>query len=79
MGSNASTSAGIDLALDDDTVCHAWWGMIYARYTETSRYYHTLDHIRELLGYVDEHRELLDDVVAVEAAIFFHEYVWETV
>lgn len=43
-------------------------------YREPWRYYHTLEHIRELHEYYKQHFDKLTDPQAVLFAIWFHEY-----
>jgi predicted metal-dependent HD superfamily phosphohydrolase len=45
-------------------------------YSESSRHYHTLDHIAALLDLLDQYSEGLADLSAVELAIFFHDAVY---
>jgi pantetheine-phosphate adenylyltransferase len=41
------------------------------------RHYHTLVHLAELLGHLDEQRAAVTDADAVELAIFFHDVVYD--
>ncbi len=49
-----------------------------ARYSESHRAYHTLQHIEECLREFDASRHLAKDPVAVELAIWFHDAVYDT-
>lgn len=51
--------------------------VIVYRYSEHWRYYHTMDHIQDLLELCDNHVQLLDDPLAVRLAIFFHDIVYK--
>ena len=54
-----------------------WWDTIQSAYTEPTRYYHTLDHVRELLRLCDLHAKALTDKAAVELAVYFHDVVYD--
>ncbi|NIA72335.1 hypothetical protein HBA54_27470 [Pelagibius litoralis] len=47
------------------------------RYGEPQRHYHTWAHVEALLGLFAEVRELLADPIAVEAALFYHDAVYD--
>src|SRR5215470_15624152 len=47
-------------------------------YSAADRYYHNLTHIETLLGLLREHQPRLNDPVSVEAAIWFHDAVYDT-
>src|SRR3989338_8344182 len=54
---------------------------IVERYSESHRFYHTLDHIAHCLKEFEEIRQLCDDSLAVEMALWFHDIfydVWPT-
>ncbi|KAL1839903.1 hypothetical protein VTJ49DRAFT_1038 [Mycothermus thermophilus] len=48
-----------------------------ALYTSPSRHYHNLTHITTLLSFLTTHRHHLSDPDAVEAAIWFHDAIYE--
>jgi predicted metal-dependent HD superfamily phosphohydrolase len=50
---------------------------LLAAYTAPDRHYHDLGHIDECLRELDSVRELARDATAVEAAIWFHDVVYE--
>jgi predicted metal-dependent HD superfamily phosphohydrolase len=54
-----------------------WSSTFVARYTQPQRHYHTLAHIDAMLTCLDVHRADLTDAVAVELAVFFHDWVYE--
>jgi len=47
-------------------------------YSGPDRYYHNLEHIRTLLALAEEHAGEFTDREAVEAAIWFHDAVYDT-
>jgi predicted metal-dependent HD superfamily phosphohydrolase len=47
-------------------------------YTASDRYYHDLRHVEALLALMREHLASLADPVAVEAAIWFHDAIYDT-
>lgn len=65
------------LGLSDEVATHLWQE-IEAHYTQSHRYYHTLDHIKAMLGHFDQVKELLDDPDLVEAAIWYHDIIYKT-
>ncbi|KAM7213820.1 hypothetical protein V8F06_010816 [Rhypophila decipiens] len=46
-------------------------------YSSTSRHYHNLSHIQALLGLLNEYRFHFQDAPAVEAAIWFHDAIYD--
>ena len=53
-----------------------WMNELARRYSEPHRRYHTLTHITELLSLLDEFE--LDDRDSVEAAVWFHDAIYDT-
>ncbi|AZO01835.1 MULTISPECIES: hypothetical protein [unclassified Mesorhizobium] len=49
-----------------------------ALYSAEDRHYHGLSHIEAMLALADEYRGLLDDPQAVEAAIWFHDAIYDS-
>ncbi|RWD71763.1 hypothetical protein [Mesorhizobium sp.] len=49
-----------------------------ALYTAEDRHYHDLSHIEAMLALASEYRHLLDDPQAVEAAIWFHDAIYDS-
>ncbi|TIP06758.1 MAG: hypothetical protein E5X72_00790 [Mesorhizobium sp.] len=49
-----------------------------ALYSTEDRHYHDLSHIEAMLALADEYRGLLDDPQAVEAAIWFHDAIYDS-
>ncbi|MEI9417820.1 HD domain-containing protein [Mesorhizobium sp. Cs1321R2N1] len=47
-------------------------------YQATSRHYHNLAHIDAMLALAGDYRTLLDDPEAVEAAIWFHDAIYDS-
>lgn len=56
------------------------WISIAARYTETHRFYHTLEHIRALLDQIKAegpYRSSINNIVVVELSVFFHDIIYD--
>ena len=49
-----------------------------ALYSAEDRHYHGLAHIQAMLALAEEYRGLLDDPEAVEAAIWFHDAIYDS-
>jgi predicted metal-dependent HD superfamily phosphohydrolase len=47
-----------------------------ALYSSPTRHYHSLTHVEALLALLDQHRHLFSDPEAVEAAIWFHDAIY---
>jgi predicted metal-dependent HD superfamily phosphohydrolase len=54
------------------------WQRLHAAYTETWRAYHNLDHIGHCLEELATIPQLADDPLALEAAIWFHDAIYDT-
>lgn len=54
------------------------WEAVYAQYSHDSRYYHNLDHLVHLFDQYDRVRHLVKNHRAVELAIWYHDYIYET-
>jgi predicted metal-dependent HD superfamily phosphohydrolase len=50
---------------------------LVGRYGEAHRHYHTVEHLREVLEWIDELADLADDPVAVELAGWYHDAVYD--
>lgn len=53
-------------------------GELSLAYQAGDRHYHNLNHIKAMLALADEYRDLLDDPEAVEAAIWFHDAIYDS-
>jgi len=58
-------------------VCEKWNSAFITRYTEPHRRYHTLAHVGAMLSCLDARRAEISDALAVEIAIYFHDWVYE--
>jgi predicted metal-dependent HD superfamily phosphohydrolase len=59
-------------------ICEPVRAELICAYTATGRHYHDLRHIEALLGLADACTELITDREAVEAAIWFHDAIYDT-
>lgn len=50
---------------------------ILARYAEPHRAYHTVQHLEECLGWLDETRSAADEPSSVELAIWYHDAIYQ--
>ena len=50
-----------------------WWIYIHDSYQSNGRYYHTLSHIKSMLGHLEQYKEKMQHSKEVSLAIFFHE------
>lgn len=48
------------------------------RYNESHRFYHNLDHIRFCLDLFDKVKNEIDDPIALELAIWYHDVIYDT-
>ena len=66
------------LALDH-AACNTWWEKLRSAYEGEGRYYHTLEHLAELLQHAHDtaQRASINDMDAIELAIFFHDIVYD--
>jgi len=58
-------------------IAESWSAAMVRRYSEPQRHYHTLAHIWTLLACLDAHRSTIADNVAVELAVFFHDWIYD--
>ena len=63
----------------DAAVARRWWRRIHDGYTEAPRFYHNLDHLREMFGHYDAvvGDSGISDPNLVQLAIFFHDLVYD--
>ena len=54
------------------------WQRLHTAYTESWRAYHNLDHIGHCLAELAAVRQLADDPIALEAAVWFHDVIYDT-
>lgn len=58
-----------------DEKAAAWFTTLSGHYSEPGRYYHTLNHIKEMLGWAERYESELQSIATVSLATWFHEYV----
>ena len=68
--SNAPPLASAELS-------HQVFEQLFAAYTGSDRYYHGIGHIAECLAELDSVRHLVQNPKAIEAAIWFHDVVYD--
>ena len=56
---------------------HQVFQTLFAAYTGNDRHYHGIDHIAECLAELDSVRQLAHNPKAIEAAIWFHDVVYD--
>ncbi len=54
------------------------YALITAHYNETNRKYHNLTHIEKCLSHYEQTVDFLDSPLTVEAAIWFHDIIYDT-
>jgi predicted metal-dependent HD superfamily phosphohydrolase len=59
-------------------ICEPLRAELICAYTASGRHYHDLRHIETLLGLADACADLIADREAVEAAIWFHDAIYDT-
>ena len=57
---------------------HAVYQELVSLYSEPHRHYHSLSHIAECLNEFDAARDLAQQPIAVELAIWFHDAIYDT-
>lgn len=60
-----------------ESISHDLYTLLIAAYTEKHRAYHTVQHIVECLALFESVRDQLDDPIAVEMAIWFHDVIYD--
>lgn len=60
----------------DAAAAARWWSELSVRYSEPHRHYHTLDHIAEFLSLLEQFE--LEQREHVEAAVWFHDVIYDT-
>jgi predicted metal-dependent HD superfamily phosphohydrolase len=61
------------VGISEDIVSEAWRDLVL-RYSEVHRFYHTLDHIDRMLGWLDS---ASTDQIPIELAIWYHDVVYD--
>jgi predicted metal-dependent HD superfamily phosphohydrolase len=56
----------------------AGFEMLMKRYNEPQRHYHNASHISALLHLAEQQKDLIQDSISIELAIWFHDAVYET-
>jgi predicted metal-dependent HD superfamily phosphohydrolase len=53
-----------------------WSAEFIARYSEPQRHYHTHLHVEAMLKCIENHRAEITDTLAVELAVYFHDWIY---
>ena len=61
----------------DETTARSLFGVVRGRYEEEGRFYHTLEHVRQVLATVERLAPYAEDVAVVKLAAWFHDAVYE--
>ncbi|WP_151706369.1 metal-dependent hydrolase [Acinetobacter sp. TUM15064] len=67
------TASQLDLTVSS---CEELYGALYSAYSESQRYYHTVQHIVECLEHFHDIKTHLTDALSVELAIWFHDVIY---
>jgi predicted metal-dependent HD superfamily phosphohydrolase len=59
-----------------DTLHKRWWKLLVAYFGEEQRYYHTFEHLHELLLLTGKHKHLISNYPVMLLSIFFHDIVY---
>ncbi|HEY8968649.1 MAG TPA: hypothetical protein VIM64_06140, partial [Puia sp.] len=62
---------------DDAAMAESFWQEIEAAYTKKGRYYHTLQHLENMLGQLEEVKHLIGDWNVVLFSLFYHDIVYK--
>lgn len=68
-----SAEIGISLRISE-----ACWDCIVSRYNESTRFYHTLVHIADMLRSSSMYSSMISDRTVVDLAIFFHDIIYDS-
>lgn len=67
-----------ELGVPASAQLHDWFAELIARYAEPHRFYHTSRHLEECFEKWSELREQADHPAEVEAALWFHDAIYDT-
>lgn len=62
---------------NDAAMVEGLWQEIEAAYTKKGRYYHTLQHLENMLGQLEEVKHLIGDWEVVLFSLFYHDIVYK--
>ena len=60
-----------------DPLAGAHWATVRGRYSKRGRHYHTLRHLDEMLDLLNAHRAAVQDPLAFELAIYYHDLIYD--
>ncbi|MFC6998905.1 HD domain-containing protein [Rufibacter roseus] len=61
----------------DKALIHHLWNELETAYSATSRHYHTLQHLQNMLQLAQEHEASMQRPLLVQFAIFYHDVVYK--
>jgi predicted metal-dependent HD superfamily phosphohydrolase len=64
-----------DVLLTEEAAAE-YWQLIHNKYSEKSRHYHNLEHLRALFASFDQHHGALTDPTVVAWAIWYHDVIY---
>lgn len=62
----------------DDKLIHKYWDEINSAYSKAGRHYHTLQHLQNLLVYLQALQSQINNWNAVVFALYYHDVVYNT-
>lgn len=62
---------------DNSSEIEAFFNEVKKHYEAPSRHHHNLNHILEILRYIDERKDLINNWEAVQLAIFLHDVIYD--
>lgn len=64
--------------IEDKSQAESQWEELRNKYSDSSRHYHNLNHLKELFANFDKYRENLEHPEEVAYAIFYHDIIYSS-